>query len=206
MTPLFTLKGQHNSMKRICVFCGSSHGANGLYTEAAQQMGAALAQRGLTLVYGGGHVGLMGVVADAVLAGGGAVTGVIPQALMDKELAHPSLTELHVTGSMHERKAKMAELADGFIALPGGFGTYDEFCEIVTWAQLGFHRKPVGLLNIAGFYDGLLAFFNHATAEGFIREQHRDMIQVRDDVNRLLDALANYQPAHVHKWVGRDDL
>ena len=193
-------------MKRICVFCGSSDGANGLYTQAAQQLGAVLAHQGITLVYGGGHVGLMGAVADATLAHGGEVIGVIPQALMDKELAHRSLTELYVTGSMHERKAMMTELSDGFIALPGGFGTYDELCEIVTWAQLGFHRKPIGLLNIAGFYDGLLTFFNHATHEGFIRDQHRGMIQISDNSADLLDTLADYQPTYVQKWVSLEEL
>ena len=176
------------------------------YAEAARQTGDTLARRRLTLVYGGGNVGLMGMVADAVLAGGGQVIGVMPEALVSKEIAHSNLTELIVTGSMHERKAKMADLADAFIALPGGFGTYDELCEIITWAQLGLHRKPVGLLNVAGFYDGLLAFFNHAVTEGFIRNQHEAMLQTANQPAPLLDKLATYQPQYTQKWIDRDDL
>ena len=146
------------TFKRLCVFCGSSHGANPAYAEAAKNVGSELARRGIGLVYGGGNVGLMGVVADAVLAGGGEVVGVIPEALMAKELGHRSIQDLRVVKTMHERKAMMAELADGFIALPGGIGTFEEFFEIVTWAQLGFHSKPCALLNVNGFYDPLLHF------------------------------------------------
>ena len=192
-------------MKRVCVFCGSSPGARPDYTLAAQAMGTALAGRDLALVYGGGQTGLMGVLADAVLAAGGQAVGVIPQALKAKEVAHNGLNELIVTGSMHERKEKMADLADAFIALPGGFGTYDEFCEIITWAQLGIHQKAVGLLNVSGFYDGLLAFFDHAVTEQFIRPQHHAMLQVSDDPAQLLDMLAAYQPAYTSKWVNRDE-
>jgi uncharacterized protein (TIGR00730 family) len=164
-------------------------------------LGTILAQRNLELVYGGGHVGLMGTVADAVLAAEGQVIGVIPQSLADKEIAHAGLTRLIVTQSMHDRKAQMAELADGFIALPGGFGTYDELCEIITWGQLGYHRKPIGLLNVAGFYDGLLAFFDQATTAGFIRPQHRAMLMVSDDAAVLLDEFATYSPTYTAKWV-----
>ena len=192
-------------MKHVCVFCGSSPGARLDYTHAAQAMGAALAERELSLIYGGGHTGLMGVLADAVLTAGGHVTGVIPQALLDKEVAHQSLNRLIVTRSMHERKEKMADLADAFIALPGGFGTYDEFCEIVTWAQLGIHRKPIGLLNVSRFYDGLIAFFDHAVDEHFIRPQHRAMLQMSADPVQLLDLLATYQPMYTPKWVESED-
>ena len=188
-------------MRHVCVFCGSSPGARSDYTHAAQVMGAALADRDLSLIYGGGHTGLMGVLADAVLTAGGHVTGVIPQALLDKEVAHQHLSALIVTRSMHERKEKMADLADAFIALPGGFGTYDEFCEIVTWAQLGIHGKPIGLLNVSGFYDGLIAFFDHAVDEQFIRPQHRAMLQISADPLQLLDLLAAYQPVSTTKWV-----
>jgi uncharacterized protein (TIGR00730 family) len=152
-------------MKSICVYCGSNFGERVSYLEAAQDLGAEMAERGITLVYGGGNVGLMGTVADSVLAAGGKAIGVIPQALVDKEVAHTGLSDLRVVGSMHERKSLMADLADGFIALPGGLGTLEEFCEVATWTQLGLHKKACGLLNIGGFYDGLLSFLNHATEE-----------------------------------------
>ncbi len=168
-------------------------------------MGAALAGRGLELVYGGGKVGLMGAVADGVLNAGGRVIGVIPEALAGKELAHKGLTELHVVGSMHERKAMMADLADGFIALPGGFGTLDEFAEIVTWAQLGIHAKPIGMLNIAGYYDPLLVFFDHSTGEQFVTEKHRAMILTSDQPDALLDLMVNYQPAYSPKWINKSE-
>src|SRR3712207_3382260 len=154
-------------MKRICVFCGSNPGANSVYLETAQKVGEFLAQNNIELVYGGGRVGLMGTVADAVLAEGGKVIGIIPDALATREVAHAGLTELHVVSSMHERKAMMADLAEGFIALPGGFGTFEEFCEIITWAQLGIHEKPCGLLNVAGYYNSLESLFDHATSEQF---------------------------------------
>lgn len=193
-------------MKRIGIFCGSSDGTNAAYITAARVMGQALAARGFELVYGGGHVGLMGVIADAALEAGGRVIGVMPQSLIDKEIAHRGLTELLVVQSMHERKAKMAELSDAFIAMPGGFGTYDEFCEILTWAQLGYHRKPVAMLNVAGFYDGLLAFFDYAMHEGFIRSQHRAMLLVHSDPLALLDDIINHEPAFTPKWVNADEL
>jgi uncharacterized protein (TIGR00730 family) len=177
-------------LKRVCVYCGSHSGSRAAYAQAARAMGEALAQRGIGVVYGGGRVGLMGALADAALAAGGSVTGVIPRALVSREIAHLDLKDLRVVDSMHERKALMAELADAFIALPGGFGTLEEFCEVLTWAQLGLHHKPCGLLNVAGFYDSLLSFFDHAAAEDFIRDLHRGQVVVESDLERLLDALA----------------
>jgi uncharacterized protein (TIGR00730 family) len=193
-------------MQRVCVFCGSSAGARPEYAEAARRFGAALAERGLGLVYGGGHVGLMGVLADAVLAAGGAAVGVIPQALVDKELAHAGLTELLVVGTMHQRKALMADKSDAFVALPGGYGTLDETFEILTWAQLGLHAKPVGLLNVAGFFDPLLAWVKHAVSERFVRSQHIDLLTVETHPENLLDALTRHKPAaQVPKWIGPDN-
>ena len=161
------------AIKRICVYCGSNSGSRPSYTKAARDMGLALTQRGLELVYGGGRVGLMGALADSVLAAGGHVIGIIPQSLAAREVGHHGLKDLRVVNSMHERKALMAELADAFIALPGGFGTLEEISEVLTWAQLGLHRKPYGFLNVEGFYDSLLSFFDHAVAENFIRAVHR---------------------------------
>lgn len=191
-------------MKRICVFCGSSFGAKPAYLEAAQALGKTLVKAEIDLIYGGGNVGLMGAIADTVLAGGGRAIGVIPQALMDKEVGHTGLSELHVVGSMHERKALMAELADAFIALPGGFGTFEEFCEVLTWAQLGFHQKPCGLLNAAGYYDALLALFDQAVTEGFVRAEHRAIVQEANDPKDLIDRLKQYQPLTVAKWIDRE--
>ena len=193
-------------MKRICVFCGSNAGHNPVYRAEAEKLGRLLAARNIELVYGGGNIGLMGAVADACLEAGGTVIGVIPEALMGKEVAgravdHRTLTRLEVVDSMHTRKARMAELSDGFIALPGGFGTFEEFCEILTWGQLGFHVKPMGLLNVAGFYDPLLAMFEHAVKEGFLRQQNRAMALAETDLDRLLDAMAAYQPEAVSKWL-----
>ncbi|HEX7406648.1 MAG TPA: TIGR00730 family Rossman fold protein [Candidatus Binatia bacterium] len=192
-------------MRRVCIFCGSNNGARTVYVDAARAMGAALARRRIGLVYGGGRVGLMGVVADAVMAGGGEVIGVIPEALVAKEVAHEGLPDLRVVGSMHERKALMAELADAFVALPGGYGTLEEFCEVVTWAQLGFHRKPCGLLNFGGFYDRLLALFDHAVAEHFVRPAHRSLVLEEHDPEHLLDLLASYRPPALEKWLDRDE-
>ncbi|MDR2188773.1 MAG: TIGR00730 family Rossman fold protein [Azonexus sp.] len=193
-------------MKRLCVFCGSSIGQPPLYRHAAEQLGRLLAQRGIELVYGGGNIGLMGALADACLAAGGTVIGVIPAALMGKEVAgrvvdHRALTRMEVVDSMHTRKARMAELADGFIALPGGFGTLEEFCEILTWGQLGFHAKPMGLLNINGFYDPLLAMFDRAVADGFLRPQNRAMALTDSDPERLLGQMVAYQPEPVSQWL-----
>jgi uncharacterized protein (TIGR00730 family) len=190
-------------MKRICVFCGSNPGAEPAYAEAAADLGRLLALRGLTLVYGGGRVGLMGVLADAALAAGGRVTGVIPEALAAKELAHGRLTDLVVVGSMHERKALMSELSDAFIALPGGIGTLEEWFEVWTWSQLGFQPKPCGMLNVAGYYDHLLAFLDHMTAERFLSPPHRSMAIVEERADRLLDRLASYQPPRAEKWIDR---
>ncbi|KAM3090776.1 TIGR00730 family Rossman fold protein [Phormidesmis sp. 146-35] len=191
-------------MKAICVFCGSSMGANPAYQLAAQQLGETLATKGLTLVYGGGNVGLMGVVADATLAAGGQVIGVIPKFLVDKELAHQKLTALHVVNSMHDRKALMARLSDGFIALPGGYGTLEEFCEVLTWAQLGLHQKPHGLLNIEGYYDALLTFFDHAVNEKLVRSVHRSLVLESSDPQSLLTLMETYKPQSVAKWITQD--
>lgn len=192
-------------MQRICVFCGSSPGLRPAYKQAAQAMGKALALKGIGLVYGGGNVGLMGVVADATLEAGGEVIGVIPQALVDKEVAHTGLKDLRVVGSMHERKALMAELSDAFVALPGGFGTFEEFCEVLTWAQLGLHRKPCGLLNVEGYYDHLISLFNHGVTEQFIRPQHRSLVLEEKEPLQLLDLLAGYKPLLVDKWINRNE-
>lgn len=192
-------------MKHICVFCGSYPGNNPLYMTSARQMGAAIARRGLGLVYGGGHVGLMGAVADGALQAGGRAVGVIPQTLVDKELAHRSLTELRVVTSMHQRKAMMAEIADGFIALPGGFGTLDELFEIITWAQLGFHRKPIGLLNVDNYFDPLLTFINHIAQEGFISPEHRSAVAVADEADALLNTLLTAEPPQLEKWLKKPD-
>ena len=193
-------------MNRLCVFCGSSAGKRPAYRATAEAVGRLLAERGIELVYGGGNVGLMGIVADACLDAGGRVIGVIPEALVGRELEgrtvdHRGLTSLEVVDSMHTRKARMAELADGFIALPGGFGTFEEFCEILTWGQLGFHVKPMGLLNVNGFFDPLLAMFDRAVAEGFLRPQNRAMALADTDIGRLLDAMATYQAEPVSKWL-----
>jgi uncharacterized protein (TIGR00730 family) len=192
-------------MKRVCVYCGSSTGNKAVYREAAEAMGAILAAKGIGLVYGGGNVGLMGLVADAVLAGGGDVIGVIPQSLADREIAHAGVTDLRVVDSMHTRKAMMADLSDAFIAMPGGFGTFEEFFEAVTWTQLGVHRKPCGLLNAGGFYSPLALFIDQAVTEGFIKPAHRATIVVDDDPARLLDALGQVTLPDVPKWIRPDE-
>jgi uncharacterized protein (TIGR00730 family) len=182
-------------MRSVCVFCGSRAGSRSEYTSAASELGALLAERGLTLVYGGGNVGLMGRIADAALAAGGKVIGVIPQSLVDREVAHHGVSELRIVHTMHERKALMNDLADAFIALPGGFGTLDEFFEVLTWAQLGIHNKPCGLLNVAGYFDHLLAAANHMAAEGFLKPVHREMVLTATDSATLLRRLAQFAPA-----------
>lgn len=192
------------TISTLCVFCGSSPGHDPVHGEAARALGGALTGSGIDLVYGGGHVGLMGMVADAVLAGGGRVTGVIPQALHDLEVAHHGLTALHVVGSMHERKAMMADLSDGFIALPGGIGTFEELFEMWTWGQLGYHRKPVGLLNVGGFYDRLVDFIDEVVDAGFLRSAHRAMLMVEDDPVALVARMQTYAPPVVEKWIGRE--
>lgn len=180
-------------MKSICVFCGSRLGSKAIYREVATSVGKLLAHQQLRLVYGGGNIGLMGAVADAVLASGGEVVGVIPNHLQEKEVGHAGLTELHVVNTMHERKALMANLADAFIALPGGFGTFEEFCEILTWAQLDLHHKPCGLLNVDHFYDPLLMLFDRAVDEGFLRPEYRSMVLTASDPDELLMRLRTYK-------------
>ena len=190
-------------LRRICVFCGSSSGTRLVYQQAAQAVGRLLCRRGIELVYGGGHVGLMGIVADACLNEGGHVIGVIPQALADKEVAHTGLTELRIVGSMHERKALMADLSDAFLALPGGYGTWEEFFEVLTWSQLRIQRKACGVLNVSGYYDPLLDMADRALSEGFLRDVHRDLLLSDADPEQLLDRLSNYAPPTVDKWIGR---
>lgn len=190
-------------MQRVCVFCGSSPGVQPGYLAAARALGDQLARRGLGLVYGGASIGLMGAVADAALAGGGEVIGVIPAALQAKEIAHEGLTRLEVVGSMHERKARMSELADAFIALPGGMGTLEELSEMLTWAQLGLHRKPCGLLDVAGYWQPLVVFFDHAVQEQFLRPHHRALLLVEEEPLALLNALAAYVPPEQQKWIDR---
>lgn len=188
-------------MKRVCVFCGSSAGKDPAHVAAARDVGRTLARRGLGLVYGGGSVGLMGALADAALEEGGEVVGVIPKALQFRELAHARLTRLDVVSSMHERKAKMAELAQAFLALPGGIGTLEEFAEILTWAQLGLHARPCGLLDVAGYYRPLVSFFDHAVEEGFVRPEHRSLVLVGDRVDALLDAFVAWNPPPIERWI-----
>jgi uncharacterized protein (TIGR00730 family) len=189
--------------RRICVFCGSSSGTRPAYQQAALTVGHLLCRRGIELVYGGGRVGLMGVLANACLNEGGRVIGVIPQALADKEVAHTGLTELRIVGSMHERKALMADLSDAFMALPGGFGTWEEFFEVLTWAQLGIQRKACGVLNVGGYYDPLLQMADRALSEGFVREAHRGLLLSDADPERLLDRLSSYAVPDVEKGIGR---
>jgi uncharacterized protein (TIGR00730 family) len=193
-------------MKNITVFCGSSSGFREEYREAAQNLARLLVEKDIRLIYGGGNVGLMGVIADEVMRGGGQVIGIIPDSLFQKEVGNREITELRVVGSMHERKALMAELADGFIAMPGGIGTFEEFFEILTWAQLGFHEKPCGLLNVAGYYDGLLALCDNAVREGFLRAVHRQLILDDSDAASLLEKMNNFHAPPVEKWIAKDDL
>ncbi|HWM28203.1 MAG TPA: TIGR00730 family Rossman fold protein [Woeseiaceae bacterium] len=187
-------------MKAICVYCGSNVGVREDYADAARQLATHLAASGVGIVYGGASKGLMGVLADEALRAGGSVVGVIPVALQAREIAHSGLTELHVVNSMHERKALMAELSDGFVALPGGFGTLEEIVEMLTWAQLQFHAKPCGLLNAAGYFDRLLAWFDHAEGEGFVRPQHRQMLLVASEASELMARFEEYRAPEVQKW------
>jgi uncharacterized protein (TIGR00730 family) len=191
---------------RICVFLGSSFGHRPVYREAAERLGTLIAARGMGLVYGGGAVGLMGVLANAALAAGGEVIGIIPEALRAREHDQTGLTELHVVRTMHERKAMMADLADGFVALPGGIGTFEELFEVWTWSQLGYHAKPCGLLDVAGFYDGLTGFIDHVVAEGFLKPEHRRMLIVEREAETMLDRLATYLAPPAEKWIGQDDV
>jgi len=194
-------------VQRICVFTGSQAGSRPAYAEQARRLGRLLGQRGIGLVYGGGSVGLMGVIADAALEAGAEVIGVIPEVLMIREVTHTGLTELRIVDTMHERKALMAELSDAFIAMPGGFGTLDELLEAITWAQLGLHRKPVGLLNVEGYYDPLLALIEHAIAEGFILPEYAQLLTVDSDPEELLEQLLRYEPPMiVPRWIGREQI
>ena len=195
------MENHRSHINRVCVFAGSNAGARDEYVAAARELGRALAQRETGLVYGGARVGLMGALADAVLAAGGRVTGIIPDALVAKEVAHDGLSELRVVGSMHERKALMAELADGFIALPRGWGTVEEFFEILTWGQLGLHQKPCGLLNVEGYFDRLLSFVGHSMDEGFVRREYSSMISVANSPSALLDMMAAYEAPVIEKWI-----
>lgn len=188
-------------MHRICVFCGANSGDRPVFVERARELGRLLARRGIELVYGGGNVGLMGAIADGALSEGGRVIGVIPRALLEKELGHRGVQELIVVASMHERKAKMAELAQAFIALPGGFGTLDEICEVLTWTQLGFHDKPCGFLDVEGYWQPLLAMFDRAAASGFLRADNRSLVLANEDADVLLEALASWRPDHRPKWI-----
>lgn len=191
--------------QRLCVFCGSSVGLRPEYREAAAKLGDVLVPRGIDLVYGGGNIGLMGVLADEVLARGGRVTGVIPESLMALEVGHLGLTDLRIVGSMHERKALMSDLSDGFIALPGGFGTIEEFCEVVTWSQLGLQSKPCGLLNVENYFAPLLELFDQAVRERFLREENRRLVLDDVDPERLLEKMAAFEPEPVQKWIGGDE-
>lgn len=193
-------------LRRVCVFAGASDGKGAQYVDAAEQLGRVLAARGLGLVFGGGRVGLMGRLADAAMAGGGEVIGVIPESLHLREIGHDGITELHRVGSMHERKAKMAELADAFIALPGGLGTLEETFEMWTWSQLGFHRKPIGLLDVSHYWDPLIAMLDRMVEEGFVISKYRGMACIADQPEALLDQLAGWQPPQVARWLGEDDL
>jgi len=188
-------------IRRVCVFCGSNSGNRPVYRDAARSLGALLVRQKIGLVYGGGRVGLMGAIADAVVEAGGEAIGVIPRALVEKEIGHRGLTELRIVPSMHERKAEMMSLADAFVALPGGYGTLEEFCEVVTWLQLGLHRKPCGLLNVDGYYDPLLALFQHAQSEGFVHPVHASLVLADSDPDRLLESLRNFAVPHLDKWL-----
>lgn len=200
-----TINEVPRTIRRVCVFCGSNPGQNPRYAAEAKDVGKHLAARGWGLVYGGGRVGLMGIVADAVLEAGGEVIGVIPEMLATKELKHTGATAMHVTPNMHTRKAMMAEHADAFIAMPGGFGTFEEVMEITTWAQLGLHRKPIGLLNVSGFYERLSSFIDHATREGFIKSEQRDLVFMENNAASVVDRLVHHQMPTVRKWIASDE-
>jgi uncharacterized protein (TIGR00730 family) len=193
-------------LHRVCVFCGSNLGTSPAFRDAATSLGQELVARGLGLVFGGGSVGLMGVVADAVLDGGGEVIGVIPQALATKELLHPRVADMRRVRDMHERKALMAELSDAFLALPGGLGTFEEFFEIVTWAQLGFHRKTMGLVNVEGYFDPLVKLIEHSIDSGFIKPAHRDLVVVEREPAAALDRLATHELPAVRRWLGPEEI
>jgi uncharacterized protein (TIGR00730 family) len=192
-------------LRAVCVFCGSNAGADPAYVGAAQAVGEGLARRGIRVVYGGGRVGMMGALADATRAAGGEVVGVIPRQMIEREIGHTGIAELRVVGSMHERKALMVELSDAFIALPGGIGTFEELFEVYTWAQLGIHAKPLGLLDVAGYYQPMRAMLDHAVSERFLREETRAMLAVAGDLDGLLAAFDGWRPADTHKWIDLDE-
>ncbi len=191
-------------MKRICVFCGSSSGSRPEYRACAEELGAELARRKIGLIYGGGNVGLMGAIADEVLQAGGEAIGVIPEHLMTREIGHKQLTKLHIVESMHERKALMADLSDAFIALPGGFGTFEEFFEVLTWSQLGLHLKPCGIVNVLDYYSPLLAMLDHAVEQRFLKPQNRALVLSRTTPKELLEAFDQWRPVQVEKWLDRE--
>lgn len=193
------------TFRRICVFCGSNLGIRPVYRAAAEQLASLLIHRGVELVYGGGNIGLMGILADSMLASGGKVIGVIPESLMAREVGHRGLTELRIVDSMHERKALMSDLSDAFIAMPGGFGTFEEFCEVVTWSQLGIHAKPCGLLNVEGYYEPLLHLFDNAVREGFLHTDNRRLVLDATDPELLLDKMSEFKPTRTAKWIGREE-
>lgn len=193
-------------IKSLCIYCGSSPGSSPLYAQAARSLAQQMVDDNIALVYGGGNVGLMGVIADEVIRLGGVATGVIPMALMEKELGHTGLTKLHIVKDMHERKAMMAELSDGFIAMPGGIGTLEELFEVFTWAQLGFHQKPIGLLNVTGFYDGLIAFIQHMVSQRFLKAEQADMLINAPDGAALLARFKAFVPTNVPKWLDRTTI
>lgn len=195
---------QHR-IRKLCVFCGSSKGHNPVYARAAEQLGLQLAAQEITLVFGGGRVGLMGVLANSVLTAGGRAIGVMPKSLVEKEIAHKSLTELHIVDSMHERKALMADLADAFLLLPGGFGSWEEFCETFTWLQLGIHRKPCGILNVSGYYDSLFAQASRAVSEGFLHVSHLETLVIETDPNQILGRLTTASVIHEAKWASTQE-
>jgi uncharacterized protein (TIGR00730 family) len=191
-------------MRRICVFCGSSSGLRPSYTNAAKELGRYIAASRIELVYGGAKVGLMGTMADAALKAGGVVIGVIPEHLMEREVGHVGLTKMHVVGSMHERKALMSDLSDAFIALPGGLGTFEEFCEVVTWSQLGLHQKPCGLLNVEDYYSPLLQMFDRAVQERFLKQENRGIVLSHTEIAPLIRMMSNWGPVPVEKWIDRN--
>jgi uncharacterized protein (TIGR00730 family) len=192
-------------LSSVCVFCGSNGGADPAYVAAAEEVGAGLAQRGIRIVYGGGRVGLMGALADSARAAGGEVVGVMPQALVDREIGHTGIDDLRVVDTMHERKALMVALADAFIALPGGIGTLEELFEVYTWAQLGIHAKPLALLDVAGYYEPLATFLDHAVAQRFLRSETRAMLAVADSLEGVLDTFEHWRPPAMHKWIDLDE-
>ncbi|WP_211467880.1 LOG family protein [Collimonas silvisoli] len=193
-------------MKSLCIYCGSSPGATPVYAQAARELAQAMVEQNIALVYGGGNVGLMGIIADEVMRLGGQATGVIPQALLKKELGHNGLTQLHIVKDMHERKAMMADLSDGFIAMPGGIGTLEELFEVFTWAQLGFHQKPIGLLNVDGFYNGLLQFIQHMVSQRFLKGEQAEILIAEAQAEDLLQRFKSFVPHHVPKWLDRNTI